>query len=97
LDSSRDRWGRVLLQRREAQRARTEKRRERTLVESDYLLGVYDGHRLSGARRAWLALRPQTEPFPPDEAADAVTERRRQANSGVFSLCPDVFSLCPDE
>jgi len=34
----------VLLQRREAQRARIEKRRERTLAESDYLLGVYDGH-----------------------------------------------------
>jgi serine/threonine-protein kinase HipA len=50
LDSSPDRWGRVLLQRREAQRARTEKRRERTLVESDYLLGVYDGHRLGGLR-----------------------------------------------
>ena len=50
LDSSPDRWGRVLLQRREAQRARTEKRRERPLVESDYLLGVYDGHRLGGLR-----------------------------------------------
>jgi serine/threonine-protein kinase HipA len=50
LDSSPDRWGRVLLQRREAQRARTENRRERTLVESDYLLGVYDGHRLGGLR-----------------------------------------------
>ncbi len=50
LDSSPDRWGRVLMQRREAQRARTEKRRERTLVESDYLLGVYDGHRLGGLR-----------------------------------------------
>ncbi len=50
LDSSPDRWGRVLLQRREAQRARAEQRRERTLVESDYLLGVYDGHRLGGLR-----------------------------------------------
>jgi serine/threonine-protein kinase HipA len=50
LDSSPDRWGRVLLQRREAQLARAEKRRERTLVESDYLLGVYDGHRLGGLR-----------------------------------------------
>ena len=50
LDSSPDRWGRVLMQRREALRARTEKRRERTLLESDYLLGVYDGHRLGGLR-----------------------------------------------
>jgi len=38
------------MQRREAQRARTEGRRERTLVESDYLLCVYDGHRLGGLR-----------------------------------------------
>ncbi len=50
LDSSPDRWGRVLLQRREALRARIEKRRERGLLELDYLLGVYDGHRLGGLR-----------------------------------------------
>lgn len=50
LDSSPDRWGRVLLQRREAQLARGEKRRERSLLELDYLLGVYDGHRLGGLR-----------------------------------------------
>lgn len=50
LDSSPDRWGRVLLQRREAQLARSEKRRERPLLELDYLLGVYDGHRLGGLR-----------------------------------------------
>jgi serine/threonine-protein kinase HipA len=36
LDSSPDRWGRVLLQRREAQLAREEKRGERRLVEHDY-------------------------------------------------------------
>lgn len=50
LDSSPDRWGRVLLQRREAQLARGEKRRERSLLELDYLLGVYDGHRLGALR-----------------------------------------------
>jgi serine/threonine-protein kinase HipA len=50
LDSSPDRWGRVLLQRREAQLAREEKRGERRLVEHDYLLGVFDGHRLGGLR-----------------------------------------------
>ncbi len=50
LDSSPDRWGRVLLQRREAQLARHEKRRERNLLELDYLLGVYDGHRLGALR-----------------------------------------------
>ena len=50
LDSSPDRWGRVLMQRREAQLAREEKRDTRTLLESDYLLGVYDGHRMGSLR-----------------------------------------------
>jgi serine/threonine-protein kinase HipA len=50
LDSSPDRWGRVLLQRREAVRAREARRKERHLSELDYLLGVYDGHRLGALR-----------------------------------------------
>lgn len=50
LDSSPDRWGRVLLRRREAHRARLAKRPSRALLESDYLLGVFDGHRMGGLR-----------------------------------------------
>jgi serine/threonine-protein kinase HipA len=50
LDSCPDRWGRVLMQRREAQLARAAKRTERRLMELDYLLGVYDGHRMGGLR-----------------------------------------------
>jgi serine/threonine-protein kinase HipA len=50
LDSSPDRWGRRLMQRREAQIAREEGREPRLLRESDYLLGVYDGHRMGGLR-----------------------------------------------
>jgi serine/threonine-protein kinase HipA len=50
LDSSPDRWGRLLMRRREAALAKREKRSEQTLLESDYLLGVYDGHRLGGLR-----------------------------------------------
>lgn len=50
LDSSPDRWGRVLMKRREAALARSEKRPERTLRESDYLLGVFDGHRMGAIR-----------------------------------------------
>ncbi len=50
LDSSPDRWGRVLMQRREAQLAREQKRPERRLTELDYLLGVFDGHRLGALR-----------------------------------------------
>ena len=50
LDSSPDRWGRVLMRRREAAYARLENRSENTLFETDYLLGVFDGHRMGGLR-----------------------------------------------
>ena len=46
LDSSPDRWGRVLIKRREAIKAREEKRKVNYLQESDYLLGVYDETRM---------------------------------------------------
>ncbi len=50
LDSSPDRWGRVLMKKREAAMARKEGRPERALRESDYLLGVFDGHRMGALR-----------------------------------------------
>jgi serine/threonine-protein kinase HipA len=50
LDSSPDRWGRLLMRRREAWQAKQEGREERTLYESDFLLGVFDGHRMGGVR-----------------------------------------------
>lgn len=50
LDSCPDRWGRMLMRRREAMSARTEGRAERRLFESDYLLGVHDGHRIGALR-----------------------------------------------
>jgi serine/threonine-protein kinase HipA len=50
LDSSPDRWGRVLMQRREAAEARLKDQRPNKLFETDYLLGVYDGHRMGGLR-----------------------------------------------
>ena len=49
-DSSPDRWGRLLMDRREALIARQEKRKPRHLMESDYLLGVFDLHRMGGLR-----------------------------------------------
>lgn len=49
-DSSPDRWGRVLMQRRENARARHEDRRPRTLTEWDFLLGVHDETRLGALR-----------------------------------------------
>ena len=50
LDSSPDRWGRVLMKRREAILARKEARKPSTLYETDFLLGVYDGTRMGGLR-----------------------------------------------
>ena len=50
LDSSPDRWGRILMKRREAALAKSEKRRENTLLEVDYLLGVFDGNRMGAIR-----------------------------------------------
>ena len=50
LDSSPDRWGRVLMQRRENTRARHEKRKPRSLTEWDFLLGVHDETRLGALR-----------------------------------------------
>lgn len=50
LDSSPDRWGRVLMQRREAVLARKEDRQVKTLFETDYLLGVFDCHRMGALR-----------------------------------------------
>jgi serine/threonine-protein kinase HipA len=50
LDSSPDRWGRILMRRREAALSRKEQRPQHNLYETDYLLGVYDGHRMGGLR-----------------------------------------------
>ena len=50
LDSSPDRWGRVLMDRRESILARMENRPRKTLNESDYLLGVFDEQRMGGLR-----------------------------------------------
>ena len=50
LDSSPDRWGHMLMRRREAVLARQEERNLVNLNESDFLLGVYDGTRMGGLR-----------------------------------------------
>lgn len=49
-DSCPDRWGRLLMKRREAIRAKKEERKPRTLAEVDYLTGVYDETRMGGLR-----------------------------------------------
>lgn len=49
-DSSPDRWGRVLMMRRERIKAEKEGRKPDKLYESDYLMGVYDETRMGGLR-----------------------------------------------
>ena len=49
-DSSPDRWGQVLMQRREKFLADKENRKPRKLLDSDYLLGVYDETRMGAIR-----------------------------------------------
>lgn len=59
LDSSPDRWGRVLMQRRAAQRAAKAGKPAPTLTVWDYLLGVHDMTRLGALRFR----RSENEPF----------------------------------
>lgn len=64
-DSCPDRWGRLLMKRREAILAREEKRKPRSLSESDYLLGVHDEARMG-------ALRFKLEPDGPFLSSDSM-------------------------
>ena len=50
MDSAPDRWGRVLMERREALSAEQESRAPRTLQETDFLLGVSDVVRMGALR-----------------------------------------------
>lgn len=50
LDSSPDRWGRILMQRRAAIEHRKGIRETARLTELDYLLGVHDSYRMGGIR-----------------------------------------------
>ena len=49
-DSCPDRWGRLLMRRREAILANRENRKPRQLLETDYLLGVHDEARMGALR-----------------------------------------------
>ena len=49
-DASPDRWGQLLMKRREILLSKMEKRTPRSLVGIDFLLGVHDTHRMGGLR-----------------------------------------------
>ena len=50
LDSTPDRWGRVLMERRESLIAEQEQRSRKTMYETDFLLGVHDETRMGALR-----------------------------------------------
>ena len=65
-DAAPDRWGRTLMERREAASAREERRPARTLDDWDFLLGVDDTTRMGALRLA----RPDDGHFVDDERPD---------------------------
>ncbi len=67
LDSAPDRWGRVLMQRREAHLARIASRKPKKLLESDFLIGVHDEQRLGGMRLRF----PGEDEYLSHDASDA--------------------------
>jgi len=74
LDSSPDRWGRLLMKRREALIAKNEKREIINLFESDFLLGVFDEHRMGALR------------FKLDEAGPFLNENEKLSSPPWASL-----------
>lgn len=76
MDSAPDRWGRVLMERREAAAAAKQNRKMRRFQEIDYLLGVYDHTRMGGLR-----FRLPTGPFldDSDNAAPPVSSLKELA------------------
>jgi serine/threonine-protein kinase HipA len=82
-DSSPDRWGRVLMQRRENARARHEGVRPRTLTEWNFLLGVHDETRL-GALRFKLPSGPYVDSDTKFAAPPLTSLRELQAASLQF-------------
>lgn len=84
LDSSPDRWGRVLMQRRENTRARREARRPRALTEWDFLLGVHDETRLGALRLRASPDQPFIDSDTPSSAPPITSLRELQAASMLF-------------
>lgn len=79
MDSSPDRWGRTLMQRREALLSAREKRSARTLTEWDYLLGVHDTSRLGALRFRANADSPFLDDSPTNAAPPLTSLRELQA------------------
>ena len=87
-DSAPDRWGRLLLDRREMLKAREEKRNARALTEWDYLLGVHDSCRMGALRFR----RDDHSPFLDDDrhlAAPPIASLRDLEGASLALEAPD--------
>jgi serine/threonine-protein kinase HipA len=84
MDSAPDRWGRTLMQRREAMLATREKRRARTLTEWDYLLGVHDYSRLGALRFRATAQSPFLDNSPVNAAPPIASLRELQGAARIL-------------
>jgi serine/threonine-protein kinase HipA len=83
-DSAPDRWGRTLLERREAQAARQEKRDRRQLDDWDFLLGVNDGVRMGAVRLHRAGVYVDDEPLavPPVARLRELEQLARETEEG---------------
>jgi len=90
-DSCPDRWGRLLMKRREAILARIEDRKPRHLAEIDFLLGVHDETRMGALRFA----KSENGPFVADDRGLAAppwtTLRRLESASLAFEKNDDAM------
>jgi len=96
LDSSPDRWGQLIMRRREARDARLAGRKNRLLTGTDFLLGVHDEQRLGGLR---FKTNPEGE-FLADEQGQTAPPwvRLRELESAAWRFQTDEsFEQDPDE
>jgi len=88
IDSAPDRWGRLLLERREALEARAQRRPVRALTDWDFLLGVHDACRMGALRFR----RDSAAPFLDDNralAAPPITSLRELEAAALALEAPD--------
>ena len=91
-DSCPDRWGRLLMDRREEILAKQENRKPRNLLETDYLLGVHDEARMGALRFSLQEGGPFLSCDSDMAAPPWTTLRNLEAASLAFEKDPDTLS-----
>lgn len=95
-DSAPDRWGRMLMDRRERLQAKKECRKPRKLADTDYLLGVYDESRMGALRFALDEAGPflsadSDHSIPPWTTLRTLEEASRQFEKDESNLNEDLL------